>query len=268
MQSRQIVTPPAYFPVSLAQAKKHLNITHSNHDEYIWSLIAVATFKAEQITRRRLITQTWNLFLENWPCGDILLPFGQLQDVTHIKYKDVDGTQSTWDSDEYIKNTTSELGRVSLIYSGTYPSTVLYPINPIEIQFVCGYGTQPLQTISAATNATPIVATITGHGHTTGDQVYISGGTTLTAINGWWPITKVTDDTFSLNGSIGNGAYDANSATCTKQNVPSNINKAMLLMISDFYEQREDLLVGTVSKNLRVANQLLLLSKLHEEPTG
>lgn len=61
--------------------------------------------------------------------------------------------------------------------------------------------------ITAASNATPIVITAVGHGFNTGDKVYITGVSGNTAANGTWVITRLTADTFSLNGSVGNGTY-------------------------------------------------------------
>ena len=61
--------------------------------------------------------------------------------------------------------------------------------------------------ITAASKATPIVITATAHGFNTGDKVYITGVLGNTAANGTWVITRLTADTFSLNGSTGNGTY-------------------------------------------------------------
>jgi Ubiquitin-activating enzyme E1 FCCH domain len=63
--------------------------------------------------------------------------------------------------------------------------------------------------ISGATNAAPIVVTSTNHGLTTGMQITISGVTGNTAANGTFQITVIDPNTFSLNGSTGNGAYVA-----------------------------------------------------------
>jgi len=61
--------------------------------------------------------------------------------------------------------------------------------------------------ITGATNATPIVITSTAHGLATGDYVDVSSVGGNTAANGFWPITVVDANSFSLNGSVGNGAY-------------------------------------------------------------
>ncbi len=61
--------------------------------------------------------------------------------------------------------------------------------------------------VTGATNATPISITAVGHGRSTNDRVYISGVLGNTAANGTWIITKTGTDTFTLNTSVGNGAY-------------------------------------------------------------
>lgn len=72
-------------------------------------------------------------------------------------------------------------------------------------------------TISAATTATPIAATTsTAHGYSTGDEVFISGGLVMTAINGSFTITVTGSTTFTLDQSIGSGTYTASSATVKK----------------------------------------------------
>ncbi len=77
-------------------------------------------------------------------------------------------------------------------------------------------GDQVSDTVHDATNATPIVVQSVGHTLFTGAQVSISGATGNTAANGNWTVTVVDDDHFSLNGSIGNGVYDADSAGWTQ----------------------------------------------------
>ena len=62
-------------------------------------------------------------------------------------------------------------------------------------------------TITGATNATPIVITSANHKLQTGDRVTIVNVGGNTAANGTWAITFVSSNTFSLDGSVGNGAY-------------------------------------------------------------
>lgn len=62
--------------------------------------------------------------------------------------------------------------------------------------------------ISGATNATPIViTTTTNHGLATGDFVQIHRVSGNVAANGLWQITVLSPTTFSLDTSVGSGAY-------------------------------------------------------------
>jgi len=61
--------------------------------------------------------------------------------------------------------------------------------------------------VTGATNASPIVLTSTGHNLVSGDVISVSGVLGNTAANGIFTVTKVDANSFSLNGSSGNGAY-------------------------------------------------------------
>lgn len=60
--------------------------------------------------------------------------------------------------------------------------------------------------VTGATNATPIVVTCT-NSYSNGDFVYIQGVAGNTAANGLWQISSVSGTAFTLDGSVGNGAY-------------------------------------------------------------
>ena len=64
------------------------------------------------------------------------------------------------------------------------------------------------RTVTGATNATPIVITTSvAHGYSTNNYIEIAGVTGNTAANGIHQITVLTTTTFSLDFSVGNGAY-------------------------------------------------------------
>lgn len=60
--------------------------------------------------------------------------------------------------------------------------------------------------VTFSTNTAPISVGCTAHGYSTGDTVTVSGHTTNTNANGTWEITSTGPNTFTLNGSAGNGA--------------------------------------------------------------
>lgn len=89
--------------------------------------------------------------------------------------------------------------------------------------------TAPLaSTIVGATNATPIVITTSAnHLYATGDSVAITGVGGNTAANGYWKITVLSATTYSLDGSVGSGAYTSggtavNQCLTPQFTLPSN----------------------------------------------
>jgi hypothetical protein len=73
--------------------------------------------------------------------------------------------------------------------------------------------------ISNATNATPIVITSATHGFATGNKiaVYDVGGNT--AANGLWVVTVLSGTTFSLDSSVGNGAYTSGGTATNRSSL-------------------------------------------------
>jgi len=142
-----LVTAPTIEPVTVVEAKDHLRITTNDEDELVKNLIMTARGYVEDITRRAIMTQTWDLYLDSFPSGDaIVLPFGNLQSVTHVKYTDSDGSQTTMTvTTEYLVETNGTgLGRIVLPYGVSWPTFTAYSSNPIVIRFICGWTTQAL----------------------------------------------------------------------------------------------------------------------------
>ncbi len=140
-RSNVLKTAQSGLALSLAEAKTHLNITFATDDTLITAYIGAATQYCEQYCVRKLINQTWYLYLDEWPVGSFLeMPFGTLQSITSIKYYDVDDTEYTFSSGDYTVDTASVPGRVVLKYNETWPTESLRPDNPILIEYVTGYG--------------------------------------------------------------------------------------------------------------------------------
>jgi uncharacterized phiE125 gp8 family phage protein len=114
----------------------------ATEDALLAALITAARQQAEAITRRQLITATWDAFHDEFPDKDFIpLPFGNLQSVTSVVYTDSDGTAHTMTvTTDYLVDDDSDPGRIVLPYGVSWPSFTAYPVNPIAIRFVCGYG--------------------------------------------------------------------------------------------------------------------------------
>ena len=123
-----------------------VNAATVSDDDLLTALIAAAREHVEDVTGRKLLAQTWDYFLDDWPRGSsIKLPFGNLQDgagvAPAVSWKDTDGTETTLTvTTDYLVETNGDgIGRIVLPFGGTWPSGELYPSNPIKIRFVCGW---------------------------------------------------------------------------------------------------------------------------------
>lgn len=102
------------------------------------------------------------------------------------------------------------------------------------------------KTISGATKANPCVITATAHGYETNDRVHISSVGGMTQLNDLtFTITKVSDDTFSLNGinSSAYGTYSSGGAAKLTTYRPTDSNALPTLRIARMGNDvlREDL---------------------------
>jgi uncharacterized phiE125 gp8 family phage protein len=114
--TERLYTQPVLTPVILAEAKQHLRITASEtaDDEYITSLIAVATLLVEQHTNRALLTQTWDHWVHpshgycSYRNHVIRIPRGPVASVDVVEEIDEDGIATTIDGGEYTVDLLSE----------------------------------------------------------------------------------------------------------------------------------------------------------------
>lgn len=119
----------------------------SYEDDLLNAITTSAREHVEDITRRALLTQTWDYSLPGWPTSNFInLPYGNLQSVTSIKWKDTAAVESTLTvtTDYLVETNGDQCGRIVLPYGVTWPSGTLYPSNPITIRFICGWTTAAL----------------------------------------------------------------------------------------------------------------------------
>jgi uncharacterized phiE125 gp8 family phage protein len=114
----------------------------SAESDILTAIIQASREYVEDYTRRALLSQTWYYYLDAFPDVDFIkLPFGNLQSVTSIKYKDSAGTETTMTvtTDYLVETNGDQCGRIVLPYGVSWPSFTAYPSNPITIEFVCGW---------------------------------------------------------------------------------------------------------------------------------
>jgi len=116
----------------------------STEDEMLSEMITMARLDVENDTSRKIVTQTIDYYPQTWPLNDgkLKLPFGNLQTVTSVKWKDEDGTETelTAGTDYLVELNGNQCGYLVLPDDGEWPTDELYPSNPITIEYVCGYG--------------------------------------------------------------------------------------------------------------------------------
>ncbi|MFZ3132767.1 MAG: head-tail connector protein [Desulfosporosinus sp.] len=135
-------TAPATEPITLAEAKLYLHADDSTvEDTLITAFITAAREYCEDYQNRAYVTQTWELWLDDWPDDDFIrIPLSPLRAANSIKYYDTANAVATMTATDYFVDTKSNPGRVSLTYGMTWPTTTLRPANGVVIEFEAGYG--------------------------------------------------------------------------------------------------------------------------------
>jgi len=136
----QLISAPTLVPVDLADMNAFLRVDFADDDTLISQMIKAARQLAENITKRQLMTATWELILDEFPNsdGEIKLPRPPVQSITSITYIDTDGVSQTLDSADYRLDSDSEPARITPAYGKTWPST-RDVTNAVRIRYVSGY---------------------------------------------------------------------------------------------------------------------------------
>lgn len=131
-------TPPAAEPLSPEDVAKSLGLFEA--DERLAGFIRAARQSLEGPQGwlgRVLVTQTWELFLDAFPCDEIRLPFPPCQRVLEIGITDAAGRETLLSGASY-RVLRGEVGRILPI--GAWP-VIGASAQGVRIRFVAGYGT-------------------------------------------------------------------------------------------------------------------------------
>lgn len=171
MPSLVVKTPPAVEPISLAEAKDHLNVTVTDDDARIQNYTRAARANLERRYDVAFITQSLVLgrdyfpavfgmgwgWSPGWWLGNTWmaqydtqeLRYGYLslrppvQSITSVTYLDQTGAITTWASSNYVLDADSRPGRLSLALGKTFPTTAPL-LGAVKVEFIAGY-TDPTQ---------------------------------------------------------------------------------------------------------------------------
>lgn len=131
-------TAPLAYPVTLDEAKAHLNVLSDLDDELISFLIGVATEQAEEITNRQLMRSTYEMTMDILPDRfEIKKP--PLHAVEKIEYiPDGSDSYAILDPSKYMVDNTVEPGVVIRRNDATYPA-LSWMVNAVRVTFTAGY---------------------------------------------------------------------------------------------------------------------------------
>lgn len=136
----KLITAPTVEPVTLAEAKLQCRVDLDDDDALIVGLIVSAREWCEAHDWRAYLTQTYELWLPNWPIGTaIQLPRPPLASVTKVEYYDTADMKYTLGTSIWTTDTISIPGAVQLKYNQVWPSTVLREYNAICVTYVAGW---------------------------------------------------------------------------------------------------------------------------------
>lgn len=142
----KVITGPEAEPLSTEQAKNWLKVDSSADDALIGTLITAARQACEEYLGIRLMSQTVEEVHDDFPTAhhlynpyaEIRLRLGPVQSVTSVKYYDVNGTQQTWATGNYLVNDYGTVASITPVADGTYP-VVQDRQAAITIRYVVGY---------------------------------------------------------------------------------------------------------------------------------
>lgn len=141
-----VIEQPTNEPVTLQQAKTHLEYTGTLKDSYIDLLITAGRRLAEAYCGLSLVTQIRRVELDCFPSGFgfILLPYGPVQSIESFTYANEDGTTTTLVEDTDFKvDYHSRMTRVYAIGSDgqrtCWPSDVRNILSPIRVDYQSGF---------------------------------------------------------------------------------------------------------------------------------
>ena len=134
-------TAPSTTPVSLAEAKTHLRVTGTDDDTYITTLIDVATQTAEEFLNLKLMSQTWVLYLDEFPdYFDLLIGTLKTASIGGIKYYNDSNVITTLADSNYFIDEFHRPARVYFADDATIPDTFSRP-NAVAVEFTLGFST-------------------------------------------------------------------------------------------------------------------------------
>ena len=128
---------PTAEPVTLAEVKAHLRLSHASEDGLLNGLIRAVRDDVERATGLALMDQSWRLALDRWPRGGcVLLMRHPVREILSVTAYGAEGEASLIDPADYEFDLVSRPAR---LHFGN-PPAAFRAMNGVEIDFSAGFG--------------------------------------------------------------------------------------------------------------------------------
>ena len=234
-------TQPVANPVSLAEAKLHLRVDHSDEDVLIASLVNAATEWCEQFEGQAYMVRSYKAHLDTFS-WEVRLPSPPLIAVDSIQYYDANGDIQTLSTDIYTVDNDSVPGRVYLAFRESWPTTYNVP-KSVVISYTAGYAT----TLTAADTD---ICTVGNAVFADTDRVRVGSGgglpSGLSSDTDYY-VRDVSGSTLKLAATEGGDAVDITTTGtgthyigfANRGLIPARVLAAIKLLVGHWYEHRE-----------------------------
>jgi uncharacterized phiE125 gp8 family phage protein len=142
-----VTAGPATTPITLDELKGYLRIplTQVSEDALLTLIIELVTLTAEKMTRRDLITKTYETFRSqiSFSSLSILLRRSKLQVVNSIDYINKDNVSTNIPNTVWGNTSETDFSSIFLLPDQSWPTDVQCIPQSITISFDAGYGPAP-----------------------------------------------------------------------------------------------------------------------------
>jgi len=138
----KITSGPAIEPLTLNGLKDRLRLTTCDFDTELNDLLIAGRKQVEHDTHRKLITQTLEMYLDEFPTGDTIeIRQAPVSSVTSVTYIDEDLASQTLSAAAYTTDLDGTPPRIILLENQTWEDTEIGYPKAVTVTVAAGYGT-------------------------------------------------------------------------------------------------------------------------------
>jgi len=143
-----LVTAASSLPVSLADGKSHLRVTHSSHDDLITALLWGSIREFENYTNTCLSLQTWDLVLNQAEVTDRIVWYKYpVYSISEVQYYDGDNASQT--TTDYVSFLSGRPASIRFDCDSDETPTTYDRDDSMTIRFLAGYTAAGSNSVSA-----------------------------------------------------------------------------------------------------------------------